>query len=229
MASLLIGRINDENLALIRAAYTYLELEIPYSDKSIHRSRIQSYSTYKRCDKEKFGVRRMAALIAFLYNNPAFMRSTPGFPTRSSLALDADVIPAEFNTPHGRMPLNSLLRYAYNFFGSFIGVLYSDDWAKAEDEYKMTYERVQADRICFALKQAFKMLHGASCRTKSKIDDANVLFTRISAFVLVMPPTCLEEWRHEEAELKARMDAMAAASAAKKAAAAAPVAEDEVW
>ena len=225
--ALLPGRMTAENMALIDATYDSLELEVPYA-KLTSASEKVVFSTYIKADKKKFEMRRLAALVAFIYNTPALVASAPMHVPASRLVGERYMIPARYNHPNGGRALNIVLRHAYNFFFSFVGRLYSDDSEGAAADSPAL--RIRADRICLAIEAAFKTLEAADS-TKGKDGDAYALFTRIGEYIRSPPPPCSEEHRRAAAAEKERVAAATAAAEAKKAVAAKAAAaeEDEVW
>jgi hypothetical protein len=216
-----------ENVALIDATYDSLEFEVSYA-KVASASEKAVFSTYIKADKKKFEMRRLAALVAFIYNTPALVASAPMHVPASRLVGERYMIPARYNHPNGGRALNIVLRHAYNFFFSFVGRLYSDDSEGAAADSPAL--RIRADRICLALEAVFKTLEAADA-SRGKDGDAHALFTRIGEYIRSPPPTCTEEHRRAAAAEEARVAAATAAAEAKKAVVAAKAAneEDEVW
>jgi hypothetical protein len=215
-----------ENVALIDATYDSLEFEVSYA-KVASASEKAVFSTYIKADKKKFEMRRLAALVAFIYNTPALVASAPMHVPASRLVGERYMIPARYNHPNGGRALNIVLRHAYNFFFSFVGRLYSDDSEGAAADSPAL--RIRADRICLALEAVFKTLEAADS-SKGKDGDAHALFTRIGDYIFSMPSTCAEEHKRAVAEEEARLADVAAkakAAADKKAAAEAAAAEEE--
>jgi hypothetical protein len=197
--------MSKENMAVIDAAYAFVE--------------------------KKPEARHIAGLIGHLYNVPKMYDFCPAAAPRSGICGDRYVIPARYNNPSGRKALNSVLRYAYNYFFSFVGPLYDDEVEMRATTIGATW-RKRADAICFALKDAFNTLAKAD-DSKTKDREASSLFHLISGYVLVPPSTRQEERERWAAEGEARLRRIAEEEAARKAAAAAVAAakpaEDEVW
>ncbi len=226
-SALLPGRLTAENVDLIESAYSYLELQVEYADRRIGVSEKMVFSTYISAAKKKFEMRRLAALVAFIYNTPKLMESAPSHVPSSRLVGSTYVIPSRYNNPRGHRALNIVLRHAYNFFFSFVGALYHDDSERAAADSPAL--RICADRICLALEAEFKTLEAADS-SKGKDGDAHALFTRIGDYIFSMPSTCAEEHKRAVAEEEARLADVAAkakAAADKKAAAEAAAAEEE--